>query len=431
MKSTEEILLAFYRQHGNKTKAAKQTAEKIGIDYSDSFRRVCSKTINKAMGKRETPPEKPSKSKWEEDTSKGTAVHEFTVSKPIKTLEEAIKAGDVDTEVWDVDRWVWNSWGVTAFHNGQPIQKTNYQVKMWLKRKEKTLEEMMQDLLPALDTYTPKETTDMVGSGIGVVSLADFHVGASVKDLLRTPDFNVHVLIDYLSDAVGLINSGMYEEVHVNLLGDFYESISGMNHENTFKSLGDGMWGANAMIVANEIIAEHLLSKIHNLTAVNIVSGNHDRMTASNKLDNTGEGGKVLWYMLQKDFPDIPIDYHNSVLVKEIDGINYLLTHGDKGYSKKDFSKFVLDYGRTDIYNMVLEGHLHSRFVKKVTSYGKKVYGDLEMVSHDDLSYRKIVVPSLFTGNWFSESNGYASAAGFIISQNNGKGRPHVVDISL
>jgi predicted phosphodiesterase len=204
-----------------------------------------------------------------------------------------------------------------------------------------------------------------------------------------------------------------------------------MNHENTFKSLGQDMWGANVMIVANEVIGTHLLSRIHNLTQVNIVSGNHDRMTSSNKLDNTGEGGKVLWYMLTKDFPEIVIDYHNSVLTKEIDGINYLLTHGDKGYSKKDFSKFVADYGKSGIYNLIMEGHLHTRKTKKTMAFERKYYQDVEVVSFDDSTYRKLIVPSLFTGNWFSESLGFGGNAGFVISENNGKGCPHVFDYTL
>lgn len=434
VKSLEEDLFRIYENSNSKTEAAKKLAALHGIKYTDSFRRICSMTLNKRLNK-EHPrtPDQASKTKWEEDNSKGTGYYEAVISKPIKTLEEAVASAKIDLDVWEVDRWVCNSWGVTSFRdNPNGTQRTNYQVKLWLKRKQKTLDEALQDILPILEQYTPLEVR-RTGSNnqIGVVTFADFHIGASVKNLLKAPDFNIEVLLDYIADAVAILNSKQFKEVHVNLLGDFYESLSGMNHENTFKSLGEGMWGANVMIVAHRIIGQHLLAKINNLTSVNIVSGNHDRMTASNKLDNTGEGGKILWYMLQMSFPDLEIDYHNSVLSKEIDGINYLLTHGDKGYSKKDFSKFVLDYGRTNIYNLVLEGHLHSRFVKKVVSYGKKVYGDLEMVYHDDMNYRKIVCPSLFTGNWFSESLGYGSSAGFIITQNNGAGRPNIQDISL
>ena len=41
----------------------------------------------------------------------------------IKTLDDALKAADVDLTAWDVDRYVVNSWG------GEQV---SYQVKAWL-----------------------------------------------------------------------------------------------------------------------------------------------------------------------------------------------------------------------------------------------------------------------------------------------------------
>ena len=428
-KKHEERIKQIRLQSSSITETAKKYANEVGIGYSDQVRRSIS-----ALLKEGTKNAAGQAHKWEEDLSKGTAYNEYSVSKPIKTLDEALKSCNADLSKWEVERWVCNSWGVTAFgDNPNGTYRTNYQVKVWFKKKQATLDEKMATILPSIESYVPKDIIRVkkLKSSIGVASFADFHIGANIKDLLKTKDFNLDVLINYLHEATDLINSHNFSEVHVNLLGDFFESLSGMNHENTFKSLGQDMWGANVMIVANEIVGTHLLSRIHNLTEVNIVSGNHDRMTSSNKLDNTGEGGKVLWYMLTKDFPNITIDYHNSVLTKEIDGVNYLLTHGDKGYSKKDFSKFVMDYGKTDIYNLILEGHLHTRKTKKTMAFERKYYQDVEVVSFDDSTYRKIVVPSLFTGNWFSESLGFGGNAGFIISTNNGKGIPHIYDYTL
>jgi hypothetical protein len=371
--------------------------------------------------------------KWNQDEKKGLAEIEIDVSKPVKSLEDLIEVCDIDLDIWEIDRWVCNTWGTTSFKKSiDGTYRTNYQVKAWLSKRTKTQEELLESILPIIEDYIPKKINKVkCKNKIGVASFADFHIGAEVKQLLKTKDFNIEVLINYLQKAVYIINSHNYSKVHVNMLGDFFESLSGINHENTFKSLMADGWGANAIIMANEIIGEHLLSKINNLTSINIVSGNHDRMTASNKVDNTGEGGKVLWYMLKKDFPTIPVRYHNSVLSVVIDGISYLLTHGDKGYSKKEFSKFVLDYGIPDLYNLVMEGHLHSRVVTKAVKAKRTQYEEIEAVSLDDVNYRKIVCASIFTGNWFSESIGYSSAAGLTITENNGDGKPNVFDYSL
>lgn len=215
------------------------------------------------------------------------------------------------------------------------------------------------------------------------------------------------------------------------MLGDFYESLSGLNHENTFKSLAKNGWGADVIIMANEILTDHFLSKINNLVEINMVSGNHDRMTISKKVDNTGEGAKILWYMLKKDYPDLQINYSDSVLVREIDGINYILTHGDKGLNKKEMSKVVFDYGNNKLYNILMEGHWHTRRVVKGMTAKPVYYEEAEVVSLDEANYRRISVSALFTGNYYSESLGFAGTAGMTLTYNNGKGRPEVVDVTL
>jgi hypothetical protein len=426
--------------------AARIFAKEMGIEYTDTVRRRVSQIVNMTVPSQR----KTTQKKWEEDNSKGTGYYEAVVNEEIKTLEDALAVANVDTDIWEVERWLCNTWQVSSKWREQDLEwdngvmtgqakrknewtkATNYQVKVWLKKRQITLDEAIKEVLPVIEGYTPKTIENVSGNGkTGVVTFTDFHIGADIKNLLKAPDFDITILIDYLHRATDIVNNLGYSHVYVNMLGDFFESLSGINHENTFKSLGQGMWGANVMIVANEIIATHLLSRIKNLRGVNIVSGNHDRMTPSKKIDNTGEGGKVLWYMLKKDFPDLPINYHNSVLAVEIDDINYLLTHGDKGYSRKEISKFVMDYGRTDMYNLVLEGHLHSRIVKKTFRSVRTQYEEIETVSLDDLNYRKIVCASLFTGNWFSESLGFNSAAGITVSENNGRGKPNVFDYSL
>lgn len=410
------------------TETAKVFCQKYELEYSDTVRRSISNCLKE--NKKEI--KNSSNTKWEENNTKETAYFEGNVSKPVKTLEEALKVSKADMKKWEVERWICNSWGVTSWKSGSAEYRTNYQVKVWFKKREVEFEQKLKDLIPIIEQYSPKNINKVkTPRNIGVISLTDFHIGAEIKNLLKTKDFNIQVLLDYISKAVEIINRKDYSEVHVNLLGDFFESLTGMNHENTFKSLGQDMWGANVIILANEIIGEHLLSKINNLKGVNIVSGNHDRMSASNTLDNTGEGGKVLWYMLTKDFPDLPIDYHNSVISKEIDGINYLLSHGDKGYSKKEFSKFVLDYGDNTLYNLVIEGHLHTRKTKRSMSLQRKYYQDIEVVSFDDSNYRKLTAPSIFTGNWYSESLGFGGNAGMLITENNGEGGVNVFDYTL
>mgnify|MGYP003475877795 FL=1 len=116
-------------------------------------------------------------------------------------------------------------------------------------------------------------------------------------------------------------------------------------------------------------------------------------------------------------------------MVKKIDGINYLLTHGDKNLNNKEISKIVFDYGDNTLFNFFVEGHKHTRVVKKTNKL--TYYEDYEFVGLDEQKYRKATIPSLFTGNYFSESIGFCGNSGFAISINNGKGIPNFHDISI
>lgn len=362
--------------------------------------------------------------------SDNSATLSASTRKSITSKEEAIEFFKVDINQWDVKRYICNSWDVT---NGDGITYTNYQVKLFLEKKKFTLEEEQLLIDEILKPYVPKQvskTNEPLDKTISV-NLSDFHIGAEIRDLVRTPDFDVHILIEYLQKCVDKINEFKAKKVVLNLTGDYFESLSGMNHINTFKSLGKNMWGANVIILANELISTHLISKINNINSINLIGGNHDRMTADNKLDNTGEGAKLLAYMLQKDFPNIPIDFNSTALIKNIDGINYILTHGDKSFSKKDAAKVIFDYGDSSIFNLWIEGHKHTRETKKAFKTNQTLYHEVDSVSLDELKYRKIVLPALFTGNYYSESLGYAGTAGFVITENNGSGYPNVYDFTI
>jgi hypothetical protein len=105
----------------------------------------------------------------------GTVV---TKSFTIKTLEEALEYSNVDLELWEVDRYVINSWQVTSKSFGA---KTNYQVKVWLKRKvpEKidiALSNLTEKLIANKIEFTPSKVSKSK-SVLVVPGLVDHHFG--------------------------------------------------------------------------------------------------------------------------------------------------------------------------------------------------------------------------------------------------------------
>ncbi len=360
------------------------------------------------------------------DEKKNDMVWQYDGNANITNLEEALVFSKVDLNIWEVERHVFNTWTTTS----KDAQKWNLQIKLWFKRRQDhgvNWDDVMKDTVAAIMKTKP---ANVRGSGIGFITTADFHFGAYVDDLIRSDKFNIDVLSKYLSQAADIINSHKYEEVYVSMLGDFIESFTGLNHVNSWKGLGKGMYGMNAVILCSEILVSAFLGRINNLAWVGMVSGNHCRVTSEKEGDQKGEVGTMIHYLLSKSLT-VDVDYHPMVLAKEVDGVYYVMTHGHLPISKREPAKILFDYGKQGMFNVLLSGHTHSRTTKKSSKSTTMTWNEATVVSMDEVDYRVLVAPPMFTGNFFSESLGYSSSAGFLAIQSNGRGRINVFDYCL
>ena len=377
------------------------------------------------------------KTKYNDD---GTAEFSCITPRRIKTLEEALELCDSDMSLFDVASWEvsMRSWDtamkLTTWEAGKkvseiPHKETNelYAVNVKFKPKDMT-EEYVQEIKDEVLSWVPQKIAAKPGKGVGVINLADFHIGADIKDLLRTLNFDINILQNRLADIANEVNSRGYSEVHVNMVGDFIESFTGLNHLNSWRSMDKKMVGSNVVIIATRILV-NFLSSINNLAGVNMVSGNHDRTTPDSKIDNVGEVAGLLAYTLGLQL-DVDIEYHPFLISKEIDGMWYVITHGHSAASQKDAGKLLFEHGNNRMYNLLILGHTHSRKTEKVYKKQFYTYESVQVVSLDDLNYRRIVLAPLFTGNYYSETLGFASNPGFLEIWNNGKGRPIITDHS-
>ena len=347
----------------------------------------------------------------------------------VKSLEELIKACNIDTSIWEVDSFQSKAWGVTSFKKGKQTGQ-NWGVTARFKRIKPTLNaEMLMEselisLLKDSKVQVVKSVNEDFNAGSAYVSLADLHIGAYIRNLLLTPDFDKAKIGEYLSTVADNINSKRYESVHVGVLGDLVESFTGLSHPNSWKGLEEGCYGGNAVIETYEILAE-FFSKIINLDGIYIIAGNHDRVTSSNKEDTEGDVAKLVTYMLKAQYKGkVKVEFDKMCLTVVVDDICHILTHGHLGFGKKDAAKVIFEFGIQGKFNILWSAHLHSRSVKKP-------YLMSEGTFHDSSSFRCITCPSIFTGNFYSEGLGFTSTAGFIIVENNGLGKPNVFDYTL
>ena len=349
-------------------------------------------------------------------SSNGDTEFSYSGTQSITSLEQALTFFEVDTSKWAVESWTANSWDTGS--------TTNYQVKLKLEPRtglgSYNLDELKESYHEAVQEFKPRPVK---GNNVGVLVLADMHAGAKVKNLKITEDFGYEVIIDRLDQASRCLNKHKFKEVEVVLLGDFIESFTGLNHPNTWQELEYGGYGSNVVIMAYKLLRD-FLDKIHNLKSITVISGNHDRTSIKMDLDPRGGVAQLIAYMLEQSNSDMSVQWDPMLVSKDIDGIQYIMTHNHLGLAKNDMAKIFWEYGAQGKYNLLLGGHWHSR-------RGKKEFRQVDQIYWDQANYRALCVAPLFTGNFYSESNGWTSSSGVTIIENNGAGKPNVYDITL
>lgn len=263
---------------------------------------------------------------------------------------------------------------------------------------------------PALVGRTPDFKTERRWI---VATIADLHIGSRVENLALTPDYSPEKVRHLLDQIARRINDTHASDVTLVFMGDLIESFTGMNHQNTWHNVEYAMIGAR-LIKETMSVIEEFVAKVDNVRQILCVGGNHDRIPASKKDDPRGQVAEIVFYMLGRLYGgEIEIRYEDLVMSQQIDGMQYVVTHGDRA-AVRDGRQAVIDYGDSKLFNVILTAHVHSR-----------------RVNEDQKSYRWYAVPPVFTGNQYSEDNGWHARPGFQTFENDGQGRPIVTDHTI
>ena len=108
----------------------------------------------------------------------------------ITTVEQAIKHFEVDTDMWEIDRFVINKWEVAAKNENQKLEvKPLIQVKVWLKRRvPEALTLALDSVLEQIKIHAPKyPQIDRTQQR------AAYGGGAPRKNLLEVSIFDLHL----------------------------------------------------------------------------------------------------------------------------------------------------------------------------------------------------------------------------------------------
>lgn len=376
------------------TKAVKKACIKFNVEYNDTLRRRFSDSVNKS----------------------DTKQYHNEVQLSAMKLDGTIMSIDEYCEYYGIPLEQARTYKLVT-HTGTPYYNIASNI---LAAEPEVSEQELKDLIEE-GLRSVKYTKVLTkGNGTGVVKISDLHLGAYVDNLIRTKDFSIDILANKLYDAATEVNKRNYSKVHVHVLGDLIESFTGLSHKNTWKGLDKAMVGAEAVKLVTRILHDNFLSRIVNLEDVKVVAGNHDRVTSDNKEDVHGGAANLVCWGLE--LLGYNVEFNPLVITHKVDDICHILTHGHHNISKKSTKQLCWDYGVQGIYNLICEGHLHS-IIQKLNVNQRDSY---QTIKDDAVDHRRITCPSFFTGNFFSESLGYTSESGFVITENNGKGIPNV-----
>lgn len=412
MEYNKKEILELYENEKNKTEVARTYCKLKGIAYNDKERRKISRVINDSED-REVFENTSSTESIPYKNDKDIPKRGFTAiaqDGSLMNIEQYCKFYGLDIN--KIKSYKLISHSGTPFYNVVFFEEESQDVTTEQELKELILEGF-KDII-----YTPinKDTKDKVG----VVKIADLHLGSYVDNLIRTKNFSINILANKLSEAVIDINERGYSLVHVHILGDLIESFTGLSHKNTWKGLDKAMVGAEAVKLVVKILHDNFLSKIVNLGEVKVVAGNHDRVTSDNNEDVQGGAASLVCWGLELMGYDV--EFNPLVITHTIGKITHILTHGHHALSKKTTKQLCWDYGVQGNYNLICEGHLHS-IIQKLNINQRDGY---QTIKDDAVDHRRFNCPSFFTGNFYSESLGYTSESGFVITEDNGRGVPNV-----
>lgn len=272
----------------------------------------------------------------------------------------------------------------------------------------------LQDSLPKL-TIQREIVKTKAGLDKKVISLfvADIHYGAESRNT-SLPPYSPDITREYLKTIAATVNGLEASEVHIFFVGDLVESVSGLSHIDSWKGLSKGMYGSRVILETYKLLAEFITS-IVNVKSVYGVSGNHDRLAADRLSETEGFAAEIIFEFIKLSLKDqAEVFYDEKIISVKVDGINVILTHGDKKFTDLPPSELILEHGTQGMYNLLISGHWHQRKTKA-----------------DSKNFRHLVCASLFPGNDYSVNLGYSSQPGYLLAYNNGKGKPTIIDECL
>ena len=214
--------------------------------------------------------------KFTEDISKGTGEVVANFSEEVKSLDELIEKCHIDTDKWEITKYVQNFWG----NNGNP----HWQVKAWLGKK--STEQVFQDsFVDFLASYQPvsqevmgPKFVDGKTNAMLVINKQDSHLNKydidgnnNILDRLATIMYKVEIIANQaqlsnnLEQITYIIGSDEFNSEYTNATTKGTPQQNTHTYHNSFEFICD-----------HEVLMITMLLQYAERVNVVYVAGNHD-----------------------------------------------------------------------------------------------------------------------------------------------------------
>lgn len=214
-----------------------------------------------------------------------------SVSSTVRTLEDALRAANVDLLVWEVDRHTINKWDMARGTKSDQWDAVElWQVKVWLKRrKESVFVDPLQSLIDGIRKVAPKPVSVKRKSSsdphLLVLGLFDAHFGKLAWAAETGNDYDLRiaesVFANAFCDLIGRISGYQIESIILPIGQDFFHTDNPQN--STVNGTPQDVDGRRAKMFDVGVRAMiHCIDSALETAPVKVFysPGNHDRETA-------------------------------------------------------------------------------------------------------------------------------------------------------
>jgi hypothetical protein len=214
--------------------------------------------------------------KWLEDINKGTGEVIFNSKDEIKSLDELIIKCKIDTDKWEITKYVQNYWG-----NGET---PHWQVKAWLGKK--TSEQVFQDsFVDFLSSYEPVSQEVMSpkfvegkSNAMLIINKQDSHLNKydidgnnDVTERLSQIMYKVEVIVNQAQ-----LSNNLEQITYIIGSDEFNSEYSGMTTKGTPQTNTHTYHDSFRYICDHEVLMITMLLQYAEHVNVVYVAGNHD-----------------------------------------------------------------------------------------------------------------------------------------------------------